>query len=617
MSAPLAEPARKLPEWPLAAAALLPLILYIFTADGAAYWLDSAEFTASAVDLDIPHPPGHPVASLWGKLFTFLPFGPLPFRVALSQAAACAIALACVQRAIARSVQRLGLFGSTAQLTGLGGAWFLAGTYGFWFQAVRAEVYALQAALVCFALERASLLATRAPEETDARPFYQATLAIGIGLANHHFISVLALPPLLWSFVRLVRAQGVRPLLWGLATGLLGLSTYAYLPLRASRLPPMDLGHPVGLGSLAWVVSAKVYAKKIGTGAIQPLGERFADLVVILVESFWLPTLLFTVFGAYVLIRKRASWELAYLWLSTAAISLLGRAWLNPVRANPDVLGYMMPGFAAVMALAMCGLAVFAVSVGTRGAQTVAAVLALSWGLSSLAVGAPQASLARLDAPDVFDEVRYRELPEQTCLVLVNNQTIFRHYGASAVERVRNDLWMVPVPFLDYAGTGEQLARKQPELAALIHDYLARQTLSPEALSALRARCRVLVELDTATTLPLISLLIPNGLFFELRATPPKPEEIAQSAAQKAKLYGWLYERIGAQLDEQETKRQLLWLHYMDALYYTFHGLYREAQVAAMHGLELAPQTPELLKLTEALNTARGPIDIRAFLVGQ
>jgi hypothetical protein len=32
--------------------------------------------------------------------------------------------------------------------------------------------------------------------------------------------------------------------------------------------------------------------------------------------------------------------------------------------------------------------------------------------------------------------------------------------------------------------------------------------------------------------------------------------------------------------------------------------------------LQLAPQTSELLELSEALNTARGPIDIRAFLVG-
>ena len=37
---------------------------------------------------------------------------------------------------------------------------------------------------------------------------------------------------------------------------------------------------------------------------------------------------------------------------------------------------------------------------------------------------------------------------------------------------------------------------------------------------------------------------------------------------------------------------------------------------AAAHGLELAPHTPELLKLSEALNAARGPIDIRGFLVG-
>jgi hypothetical protein len=616
MSVPSSEPPNKLSRWPLAAAALVPFALYVWTAGGTAYWLDSAEFTAAAIDLDIPHPPGHPLANLWGNLFTWLPLGPLPFRVALSQAAACAVALACVQRAVERSVAFLGVLAPTSGLIGLGSTWLLAGSYGFWFQSVRAEVYALQAMLVCFALERLSLLATRDPADTDARPFYQATLAVGLGLANHHLIAVLALPAFLGSFVMLTRAQGLRPLLLGTTTGLLGLSAYVYLPLRARHLPPMDLGHPVSAEALAWVVSARVYAKKVGTAARQPLDERFADLSVILVENLWVPTLLLMALGSYVLLRQRRTWALAFLWLVTAVVSLAGRAFLNEVRANPDVLGYMMPGFAAAVALAATGLGALTVRLKFRAAGPLAAALALGVGALALALGAPKASLAQFNAPDVFDEIRYRALPDKACVVLVAPQTAFRHFGVDAAERLRPDVAMLPVPFLDYGESGKQLARKRPELAPVIKDFLSRQQLSRSALTALIPKRRVLVELDTSVTLPFVRFLLPSGLYYELLPQPPSRQAIVQAAQIREATYDFLYRAIGADARELETKRQLLWLHYTDTVYFAQHGLRKEARRAAARGLRLEPQARELAALDRALSKGQGPLDVRPFLVG-
>lgn len=603
-------------------AAALPFALYAFSAGGTAYWLDSAEFTAAAIDLDIPHPPGHPLASLWGKLFTLLPLGPLPFRVALGQAVACALALACAQRALARTLAFLGLSHRGAQWVGVGSAWLLGGSYGFWFQAVRAEVYALAALLVCFALERLSVLATRAPDaELDPRPFYAATLAIGLGLANHHFISVLALPAFVWPFVELTRKQGPRVLLWGALTGLLGLGAYVYLPLRAARLPPMDLGHPVTPGALAWVVSAQVYAKNIGTEAIQPLSERFADLAVILVENLRVPALLAMVVGSYLLLRQRRTWPLAALWLSTAFVNLAGRAWLNPVRANPDVLGYMMPGFVAVVALAASGLAVVTLELGARmkehakHLERALSGLCVAAGAWALLQGYDPASLAHFHAPDLFDEIRYRALPEKSRVVLTTPQTVFRHFGAEAVERVRPDVAMVPLPFLDYGDAGEQLARKRPELASVIRGFLRDQTLDQIALDKLARDHRVLLELDTSLTLPLYPWLTPSGLYYELSPEPASNQACAKAAVQREALLDWLYAAIGDEAHELETKRQLLWIHYTDTLFYAQRGLRDEARRAASRGLKLEPRAHELVAVSRALQQGTGPLDIRPYLV--
>jgi hypothetical protein len=626
--------ARPLPlswTWCVIAAAV-PFALYLATAGGSSYWLDSAEFTAAAIDLDIPHPPGHPLASLWGKLFTWLPLGPLPFRVALGQVVACALALACVQRSLVRTVAFLGLSRGSAQLVAVGGTWLLAGSFGFWFQAVRAEVYALAALLVCFALERLSLLATREPgAEPDPRPFFAATLAVGIGLANHHFIALLALPAFVWPFITLSRAHGLRVTCWGLATGVLGLCLYVYLPLRAARLPPMDFGHPVTPTALSWVVTAQVYAKNIGTQAIQPLGERFADLAVILVENLGVPVLLAMLVGVYLLFRRSSTRQLATLWTITALVNLAGRAWLNPVRANPDVLGYMMPGFVGVVGLALSGLVLLlAALLGARFQAGLAATsllrtraeralcaLCLGAGSWALASGFRPANLAAFQAPDVFDEIRYRALPERSRLVLTTPQTVFRHFGAVAVEHLRPDVQMVPLPFLDYGAAGVQLARKQPELSGVIDGYLKHHGLDVGALDRLSREHRVLLELDSSMTLPLYSRLLPSGLYYTYAAQPPSTQDIARAAAERESLLTWLYAAIGSDAQEVETKRQLLWIHYTDALYYASWGMREQAMQATARGLKLESQARELAALDDALRDGTGPLDVRPFLVGR
>jgi hypothetical protein len=240
-------------------------------------------------------------------------------------------------------------------------------------------------------------------------------------------------------------------------------------------------------------------------------------------------------------------------------------------------------------------------------------LLAGGW---ALAFGYQPASLATFHAPDLFDEIRYRALPEKSRLVLTTPQTVFRHFGAGAVEGVRADITMVPVPFLDYGATGEQLARKHPDVAPVIRGYLRDQTLDRDALVELARTRRVLVELDTTLTLPLYASMVPSGLFYELASEPPSDEDCARAEARREALLEWLYRGLGEEAHELETKRQLLWVHYTDALFYARRGLRPQALRAAQHGLELEPQARELALLAKALQHGDGALDITPFLVG-
>ena len=93
------------------------------------------------------------------------------------------------------------------------------------------------------------------------------------------------------------------------------------------------------------------------------------------------------------------------------------------------------------------------------------------------------------------------------------------------------------------------------------------------------------------------------------------------SLQRAATLQHRIYERIdadiGAGMHEVETSHQLLWLHYMDALFYAARGE-RDLARNAVHACSLLDaQDAQLRALSAALADTRrtGPLDVRPFLI--
>jgi hypothetical protein len=606
------------PAWVPWLAGVVPLIAYVITAGAHAYWLDSAEFTAAAIDLDIAHPPGHPVAALWGRAFCLLPVGPLPFRVAVAQGVAAAIGAGALQVAFARTLRVFEVQERATRLVlSLALTWLLAFSYGYWFQAVRAEVYALQTMLICLALERLVALADD-QELCDVRPLYAACLWLGIGLANHHFMSVLTMPALLSGTWRALQKRGPRVLGWCLLSGSVGLSSYLYLPLRAGALPPMDLGHPVNLRAFWWVISAQVYARRIGSEATQPMDERFADLAVILLEHFSLVALALALLGAYFMARSRALWSVSYVWGVTALIALCGRAWLNPVRNNPDVLGYMLPGFAGYLMLVAGGLLVPLTVLSHARARALVqrglAALLLLCALWQLARSEESASLRTFTATDRFAQARARALPSGAVAFLTSPESAFLHWEREAVEHARPDVDIVPTAFVNYGGKADVMLAARPELRAALRDFRASTVLSLSSLDALAKLRPVVVEPDLTASYPLFARLVPDGLLYRFAPAAPDHASLLRAAATRARALDQLSRELAAELSVSETRRQLLWLHFMDALYYASQREVALALASTARGLNLQPTESELLRLKRVLLEEPAQFALRDFL---
>jgi len=49
-------------------------VVYVYTLCPTVYWDDAGELIAACYTLGIPHPPGHPLYAILGKLFTLFCF---------------------------------------------------------------------------------------------------------------------------------------------------------------------------------------------------------------------------------------------------------------------------------------------------------------------------------------------------------------------------------------------------------------------------------------------------------------------------------------------------------------------------------------------------------------
>ena len=599
-------------------ALVVPLLAYVTGASAFAYWLDAGEFVAAGIELGVAHPPGHPLAALVHHLFSLLPIGPVSWRIALASSFCGGIAAMFMFSAFDQSLESCGLEQRSWRTPlALGATWCTTGSVAFCLQAMRPEVYALHAMLACIVIER--VLKFECTEDPDPRVLFTALLAEGFALANHHFLAILLLPILAPSIFRLSKLFAGIGVMTKLAISGLGIATYVYIPLRAMTEPPINLGEATSLSRFWWVISARVFQKNTGEGVPQPLWERFADVGVQLVENLhWIP-LIMAFAGSYLLLRARRTRRMALVWITVFFPGIAARAWLGFVRSNPDALGYLLPTFVAGagLALALLGLMIaslrkeklISISTGTLGL-----ILALL-GLLHFNHSGRQISLDTFNATDSFDELRRRSLPARAVLFAFNPQLVFRHWGGESSEALRPDITLVPMPFLNYPGMLDRILKKEPQLQTLLKHYTSTGKLSDSELQNLTMRRPLFLEMDLRVDPELYNSVAPSGLLYEVLSGGSTKTDVRIAAKIQRQSYGLLQDALGEQMQDPETRKQLLWHHYMDALYYAGFGDPKSALLSTEMGLSIEPLAKELKELQRALKSSdrKGPLDVRPF----
>ena len=455
------------------AVAVLTAAVYGATAARDIILGDTPELMTAAVTLGVAHPPGYPLLTMLGHLFSLLPFGALPFRVNLL-AVVCGVAAVVFVYFTALRLTGNRAASSCAALV-------LAFSPLIWSWSLVTEVFPLNNALAAAMIY--SLVSWYGqPERTGF--LVAASFLGGLGLANQQTIVLLGPAALLvlWSRRKQLLA---RPLVLAISAAalLLGLLPYAYLAWAAGRHPLMNWGDPSSLMNLFAVITRKHYGTATATPDPTYRGGSAFDRLLALGASFGVLAGLLSLAG-FVMAWRRLRW---YFWFSLIALLLTGpffaayasvnisvglakfmfeRFFLLAQVAAAPLMAFGVLGVAAALGRVVSRLRPYAVTV-----VSCAALLIVLWGVVAnyRDVDLSRDHLARQFAEDIFTS-----LPRGSILLLNGDEVIMPLTYLQQAERYRPDVALIAFPFLFTDWYLPQLRRQYPDLAIPFQRYDGR-----------------------------------------------------------------------------------------------------------------------------------------------
>ena len=118
--------------------------IYLFTMPLSITTEDSGELVSAAITLGIPHPSGYPLWTIVGHLFTYLPIGPIVWRINLLSAVCGALTCVLIYLILRRLIKPKFIALASGLLLGL--------SFTFWTQSTYAKFYTLNTFLISLSI---------------------------------------------------------------------------------------------------------------------------------------------------------------------------------------------------------------------------------------------------------------------------------------------------------------------------------------------------------------------------------------------------------------------------------------------------------------------------------
>ncbi len=330
----------------------ISLIFFFFTLCPTVYWEDSAALVTAGATLGIPHSPGFPIYILLSKIFSFIPFENIAWRVNFMSALWGSLSLMLLFFILLRietDFRKIKKPTLGFRIINVAIILFFGFTTAFWSQVTRAEVYSLN---LFFTLLMAYLLLiwrkdVRTHSPSSIKWLGLIFFVLGISLTNHSLLIFTLIPAYLFFILAnetnflLNRDKFLTIFILGLT----GLTVYLYLPIRSGLNPALNWGKPDSLSEMFAFITR---AREIGTTINLPNFSFFNNLKMILsfiLTQYYVPLVLLAVIG-WVKIWENSRRLFTFLTF-IFALNLSVTAWAADFSTrNLDLLGYLLPALA-------------------------------------------------------------------------------------------------------------------------------------------------------------------------------------------------------------------------------------------------------------------------------
>lgn len=445
-------------------------VLYFFTAARDIVTGDTTELIIAAATLGVAHPPGYPLFTMLGHLFSLLPIGPMPFRVNVLSGVCDSLTVGVVFLT--------GLRWSRSHLAAATGALILALNPLFWSWSLVAEVFPLNN-LLASVLIYVVVIWHESPERIGV--LAAAAFIAGLALTNHHTIVLLG-PPVclvLWQRRRVFQKQP-RVFVICAAIFFLGLLPYAYILWTAARHPAYNWGGVSSLGDLFAVVTRQSYGTFHLAGTSHQGGSAL-DRVLALGVAFGAVMGLLSVLG---LVRayRHCRW---YFWFSLLALICTGPLFAMITNLNlantPQTLlilerFFLLPEVVAAPLLSL-GIVAIAKMLGSYAPKLQVQALPMVMGVFAIILAVSLLKnyrhvdqsanhVARVYAEDVF-----RTIEPNTILLATGDGLSLPLLYMDVVERTRPDVTFILPLLLPADWYVRQLRERHPAFVVPFDHY--------------------------------------------------------------------------------------------------------------------------------------------------
>jgi len=308
---------------------LISLFTYLKTLAPTVELHDTGELITCAYLLGIPHPPGYPFYCLLGKLWiTLLPIGNIAYRMNLASSLCASLTCMLVyvitlkvgsRKWEVRSEENKFIPHLSFLVPAVVAALMLTFATTFWQQAVIAEKYtlnALFATLLIFILIKwqEAVSEYKNPKSKIRNPkFYLYLFSFILGLSfTHHFQSIFLVPASLFFIISILwerrkkERQSVKVFdFWFLVFGLIPLSLYLYLPLRAISHPQINMGDPQTWERLLEHIKAEQFSGYFQSSIFDLFNRLYIYLTQFFTHQFTIYLIGFGLIGAFSLFKKQ------------------------------------------------------------------------------------------------------------------------------------------------------------------------------------------------------------------------------------------------------------------------------------------------------------------------